>query len=214
MRESGPVRIARESARVFPRRPFTVLDELILIIPLAVAIVVTVAFLSHENPLSAYRGQASIWLVLDWVPVVLLGLVPRYAALGMVALLVLRLRRPRPGWRRLSRQPGAVACAAATAALLAGGVLVLSRYMSMANPIGSNPVNIPLVHMPNELAWGPHDWPILESRIPPAVVSAWFVLALCGRWRAEPSWMDRTGRVFGSFWVGLWMFRWYLVVWS
>lgn len=214
MRESGSVRNAHQSARGFPRRPFTVLDELVLMVPLAAAIMVTGAFVTYENPPSSNGTQAMIWQVLDWVPVVVLGLVPRYTAMGMVALLVLRLRRPRPGWRRLSRQPGAVACAAATAALLAGGVLVLSRYMSMANPMGSNRVNIPLVHMPNELAWGSHDWPVLESRIPPAVVSAWLVLAFCGRWRAEPSWIDRTGRVFGSFWVGLWMFRWYLVVWS
>lgn len=118
-----------------------------------------------------------------------------------------------PGLAEAMRQPGTVACAAASAVLLAGGLFVLSRYASMANPIGSDRMNV-LVHMPNDLAWGSHDWPVLESRIPPAVVSAWVTLALCGRWRAESSWIDRTGRVFGSFWVGLWMFRWYLVLGS
>jgi len=181
-------------------------------IPPAAAIVVTGAFLSHESPLSAHRTHGLIWQALDWVPVVLLGLVPRYTAMGMVALLVLRLRRPRPGWRRLSRQPGAVACAAATAALMAGGVLVVSYYLSMVNPIGSTALNVP-VHMPNEWTLGRHDWPIIESRIPTAVIAAWLALALSGRWRAEPRWIDRIGRVFGSFWVGLGLFRWYLVLW-
>jgi hypothetical protein len=213
MNGSGPVRKPHEALRKFPTRPFTVLDELVLIIPLAAAIAITGTFMTNENPLFSHPRQALIWKALDWVPVVVLGLAPRYAAMGMVALLVLRLRRPRPSWRRLARQPGTVACAAASAALLAGGLYVISRHASMANPIGSDRINV-LVHMPNDLAWGSHDWPILESRIPPAVVSAWVTLAFCGRWCAESSWIDRTGRLFGSFWVGLWMFRWYLALGS
>jgi hypothetical protein len=214
MQDSSPVRNSSERDRVLSRSQFTVLDELVLIIPLAAAIVVARAFLTYEYPLGPHRSQDLVWRALDWVSIVLLGLAPRFAAMGMVALLILRLRRPRPSWRKLARQPGTVACAAATAALLTGTVFVLARYVSAINPIGSNPFSSIPTHMPNDLAWGTHDWPIIEARIPQAVVSAWVTLALCGTARAEPSWIDRTGRVFGSYWVGLWMFRWCLALWS
>ena len=91
-------------------------------------------------------------------------------------------------------------------------MLVLARYLSVANPIGGIPVG--LAHIPNEWTLGRHDWPILESRIPLAVITSWLALLLSGRWRAEPSWLDRAGRVFGCYWVGLWLFRWYLVLLS
>ena len=45
-----------------------------------------------------------------------------HLAASTLALLVVRLRRPRP--RRLARQPGLIACAVATAAMLAVGVRV------------------------------------------------------------------------------------------
>ena len=34
-----------------------------------------------------------------------------------------------------------------------------------------------------------------------AVACVWIVLWLSGVWRAEPSWIDRTGRVLGIYWV-------------
>jgi hypothetical protein len=34
-----------------------------------------------------------------------------------------------------------------------------------------------------------------------AVVVSWLTLALIGRWRPEPSWVDRWGRVLGFTWI-------------
>jgi hypothetical protein len=34
-----------------------------------------------------------------------------------------------------------------------------------------------------------------------AVVVAWVILLLSGRWRSEPSWIDRLGRALGVFWI-------------
>jgi hypothetical protein len=36
-----------------------------------------------------------------------------------------------------------------------------------------------------------------------AVIVAWSVLWANRRWRPEPSWIDRTGRLLGVYWVGL-----------
>jgi hypothetical protein len=33
------------------------------------------------------------------------------------------------------------------------------------------------------------------------IISAWFVLAVSGRWRPEPSWIDRSGRVLAIAWI-------------
>jgi hypothetical protein len=35
-----------------------------------------------------------------------------------------------------------------------------------------------------------------------AVAAAWMALLLTGRWRAEPSWIDRAGRILGVLWIG------------
>lgn len=90
-----------------------------------------------------------------------------------------------------------MACAAATAAIAAGGLIVLSRRVSQALLLGS--FNFP-------------DWAIVESRVPAAVVAAWTALALSGRWRPEASWLDRAGCVCGGVWVVLWIFRWYFLL--
>jgi hypothetical protein len=35
-----------------------------------------------------------------------------------------------------------------------------------------------------------------------AVLGGWAVLVLSGRWRPEPSWIDRAGRIIGATWIG------------
>ena len=34
-----------------------------------------------------------------------------------------------------------------------------------------------------------------------AVAAAWLTLMIGRRWRPEPSWVDRSGRLIGSFWL-------------
>jgi hypothetical protein len=98
-----------------------------------------------------------------------------------LALLVIRLRRPRPPLRRLGRQPGCVACAIT--------VLVIPLAI-----VGMLPILI-------WADWGPQL--LFSSAVSPAtpVAAAWVTLALAGRWHPEPSWIDRLGRAFGILWV-------------
>ena len=44
---------------------------------------------------------------------------------------------------------------------------------------------------------------LTESQVPCqlSVAAAWVSLALSGRWRSEPSWIDRTGRVLGVYFL-------------
>jgi hypothetical protein len=37
--------------------------------------------------------------------------------------------------------------------------------------------------------------------IPPAVGGIWLTLIASGRWRVEPSWIDRFGRAIGFYWI-------------
>ena len=44
-------------------------------------------------------------------------------------------------------------------------------------------------------------WILLLSFTGWAVSAAWVVLRLAGAWRAEPGWIDRTGRALGIYWI-------------
>jgi hypothetical protein len=137
-----------------------------------------------------------VLIVFEGLPIFFFGLLPRYVTLGMAALLAIGLHQPHVNRRRLSRQPGLVACAAASAASLAGGLIALSQNLFRERPVPE---------------FDAHDWPIMEARIGPAVLAAWVVLLVSGRWRSESNWIDRAGRVFGAFWILLWLIRWYLI---
>lgn len=139
-------------------------------------------------------GLAMDWVILAGISVarywvsqtidaVLVVALPHLVA-WTFALVAIRLRAPRPGFRRLARQPGFVACgAAAPAALLCAGsglgfLVSGSRFrVGPASFIGYTP----------ELCF--------------SVVGAWLALAASGRWKAEPSWIDRTGRAIGVLWI-------------
>ena len=40
-----------------------------------------------------------------------------------------------------------------------------------------------------------------KDMIGSAVAVSWLILWLGGGWRAEPSWIDRLGRLLGVFWI-------------
>ena len=119
-----------------------------------------------------------------------------------IAVAILRVRRPRPSWRRIARQPGMTALMAALLFLpvaLPPIVLFADFSYQMRNPGKSFWVE--------DETWA--DLPIalfvfLMFAIPApgiAVIVAWTMLAVQGRWRNEPSWIDRAGRVLGVTWI-------------
>jgi hypothetical protein len=109
------------------------------------------------------------------------------------AFLITRLRAPRPRWRRLVLQPGFVAAVAALSILTAESVLLFGCAWIDGRFGWSSPQSISLFVVNGVV--------LLAHRAGSAVAVAWCTLALSGRWRAEPSWVDRWGRTLGCTWI-------------
>jgi hypothetical protein len=52
-------------------------------------------------------------------------------------------------------------------------------------------------------------WITISTRNAYAIAGAWTLLALSRRWKPDPGWIDRLGRLLGSCWIG-WMLFWML----
>ena len=125
---------------------------------------------------------------------------PALASIG-VALFVCRLRSPRPTLRRLARQPGTVAPACmilsfATegAILLAGRALkpVVDRLWPIIPRLGGDAFTI---------TYSSLLWTFTTIDPGPIIVASWISLMAVGRWKPEPTWIDRTGRCLGACWI-------------
>ncbi|MDG3007850.1 hypothetical protein [Paludisphaera mucosa] len=102
----------------------------------------------------------------------------------MAALIPIRLIAPRPPRRRLAAQPGMAAACSTSLVMAFAAVVALVVPLMMSS------------------AWMGLRADLIEARIlgiPAAVslaiLSSWTTLALGGRWRPEPSWIDRLGRL-------------------
>lgn len=93
--------------------------------------------------------------------------------------LIMRLRRPRPPWRALLIQPGMVA-----ALSMVFGLFWLNGLVAILFPDWLAPI--------------PRPWIAVGG----SVAAAWLVLALFRRWKAEPGWVDRLGRLLGVIGIG------------
>ena len=132
----------------------------------------------------------------DEMVVVDVSIIAPFLAAATAATLAMRLLRPRPTSRRLFRQPGAVACVAALLAMLIEAGWVASLLARKSWLMGPDEVFV--FHVP---------------QVGFAVVGGWLSLAMAGRWRPEPGWIDRAGRLVGVCWIVatlLWWSRDYL----
>jgi hypothetical protein len=112
-----------------------------------------------------------------------------------LALLALRLRRPLPGFRRLARQPGTAACGAIVLALTFHAAWILPDSLTPIAGLGH--WSEPLIHWYRASNFG---W---MMSVGPCVAVAWLTLALSGRRRAKPDWIDRSGRILCTGWIVL-----------
>ena len=187
-----------------PRR-FTLLDAMALIAAAAVGLAMSrewsrasaesiLARQVEDGPLHAL-APVTREVVLGW-PVV---------AMVTLALVALRLRRPRPRARRLFAPPGAAACliASIARALQAAGASCYWVYLMVKT--GFQYVG---VH------WNYMVYPLLLATASPAVgfavLAAWAWLILTRRWRRERGWLDRAGIVVGWLWIALSLLRLHL----
>jgi hypothetical protein len=105
-----------------------------------------------------------------------------------IACLCLRLRQPRPALRRIARQPGFLACWAASIPILLHAMADLAVGILRDDDLRST-----LARM---------EWQA-TSCCGYIVAGVWGALALGGRWRAEPGWIDRLGIGIGLAWIAL-----------
>lgn len=166
-------------SRVVARcRPVTVLDLMILVAATAVGL-----GLDRSFPVLGRHGIPAPWA----------AELPCLAA-WTVAALALRLRRPRPAFRLLMRQPGAVAS------------LVVVLLVALVGAFGAVAVGV---------KWGLNSYGVQTGGNIPisllilfgllvavsGVVGAWLGLAFSSRRRTEPGWIDLLGRALGTLWV-------------
>jgi len=166
----------------FSSRTFSLGDAMILILALALGLglarpyIILFANYIHTAPNKYFQtldGTVSLGGSLNLIMLYFLYFL-------LPAFLILRLRRPRPPMHSLVRQPGFAACAAPVACYLA------ALPWSLLNPF------VPAGEV-IELAG--------QMLVAAATPLAWFFLAVTRRWAAEPSWIDRLGRILGALWM-------------
>jgi hypothetical protein len=106
-----------------------------------------------------------------------------------LAVLIIRLRPPRPRRVRLMCQPGMLAVATATAytAVIGAGFLLAFLIRAKYKP-----------------AWSDYTAQAIDlDSTAKAIAAAWLILVLSGRWRPERTCIDRLGCLIGIAWIAL-----------
>ena len=124
-------------------------------------------------------------------PGVAIAHVTRSVALPLSWMVVALSSVGRGPGRRRPRPPGLAAC---VGVIVATGIS-LSFW-----------VHVVITSIPG-IGWADEPWEFIAQQIidptPPAIAvgSVWAVLALDRRWRPEPGWLDRLGRILGAYWL-------------
>jgi hypothetical protein len=174
-----------------PRR-FALVDTMILVAALSVGSLAVRATLPTLDSMqfNLSRAQSPGMRRFLALKIGLSAFIPYLAALTP-AMLILRLRQPRPTLRHVGRQPGMVACTVATIAMA-----IETLWIGSLLWIGSGFIHAETIFVG------------YAQQVSFAVVGAWLALALSGRWRTENSWIDRLGCLFGWLWVGVTVLNW------
>jgi hypothetical protein len=163
-------------------RHFSLADALVLIAALGLALdylrmvaPAMVVSYSHLGSSSAFLRIYILWLW-TW---------PVFLSAGSLALLVIRLLPPRPGLRRVARQPGLIASASAS-----GAVAILSAFEVTRL---ANHGTLSRIHSELTSSWA--------DSCGLVVFGAWLPLILGASWRREPGWIDLWGTIIGFAWL-------------
>jgi hypothetical protein len=178
---SGPV--------VAGGRPFRLVDAMILTAATAVGFAGARWLAGGLGPLGIelWRGCLASWTG-AFQSLVMLGW-PLPAAWS-AALIPIRLIAPRPPRRRWAARPG---MAAACSTTLAGAVLAAAAFIPPAVSEGGQGMRV----------GGDYTalWTLaVAPSVGLAILASWATLAAGGRWRPEPTWIDRLGRLVAFVW--------------
>jgi hypothetical protein len=187
-------------------RPLRLSDAMLLVIAVAVGL---------------WRNQVVSYSAFPWTTVKLhfsveyaLILVMPHVGATTVAVLAMRMMKPRPSFRGLGHQPGAVACLVASAALLLIALWFATTMMTgRALAFSQNVTRLPgggviasggVLRFPDTGRW----LIVYGDRVGFTVAGAWLYLSLAGLWRSEATWIDRLGRAMGWLWIILAVALW------
>jgi hypothetical protein len=199
-------------------RKFLLSDAIVLVAATAVGLDLVKPFSAAMTPVRWTPPFPFGSRFLGWIEGVWVGLVlaSHFAVAWTLAILGLRLRRPRAPWRRLVRQPGLVAGLMVASVLvlrLLGFATMCVRVLGQSNlrnvtSLGGGGIGRAgggaFMGLPEGYLWFDFDHFLnTMAMIGVAVGSGWVLLLVSGRWRAEPSWIDRAGRVLGWFWIAI-----------
>ncbi len=167
-------------------RPLTLVDLMILVAATALGCAGILRFGITAGELSSlfadviagrWSGELGLQLAILSLP---------FGLAWTLALIALRLRRPRPPWRILARQPGFLAACMAGLAFaglllpLLGGILLGVAPSDRVQVLAAASFGLAAAAM---------------------LSGAWLTLIVTRRWRAERSWPDRLGRALGAYWI-------------
>jgi hypothetical protein len=188
------------------RRKLTIMDGILLLAAIGVGLAIARQHHRAVVELPSWHRGMSFMEVWYWTYHKSCVLQISSMPLSMM-LLILRLRQPRPRFKRLMRQPGTVACWAVffVVGLRILGVLegaLLARIVGVrwhemvfdwpwVDEFGWDA--LPLV----VFTWAQD----LAPQMCLAVAVTWSLLAVSGQWHPEPSWIDRMGRVIGIYYI-------------
>ncbi len=186
-------------------RRFTLLDGMILIVALGL-ILGAARWLYEEGSvwsliLTFKTDFAWEWDRFDYLALGLLVSATAVAVPTTLAVLAMRLRKPRPRWRKLIRQPGLVACLMLLPSWAAALAFTVINVLSIDQTMPEFKNGTTYAQQGGVWVQGFAEWSSLLGGF--AVLIAWGTLALAGRWRAEPTWLDRLGRLVGLAWIAM-----------
>jgi hypothetical protein len=188
------------------RRAFTLFDALVLVAATAAGLAglryalgdLTDVRGELEESLAALTapdaGRSWFWRIFAGYGLTMTVLVP-FCWSWTLALLGLRLRKPRLSRRQLGSQPGSVACFAAGITLVPAlvfltGIEMLSWLLfdiKYDSPVWEKGLGFFFVLLPAVTGI--------------AVGGGWMTLLVGRRCRSEPTWIDRAGRGLGVYWI-------------
>jgi hypothetical protein len=187
------------------RRRFTLSDGMALIAATAAGFALSREW-SRMN--DRWNGAAIDWGLLPSLAPLSREVVLGWPAVTVVtaALVLLRLRPPRPRRRRLFAPPGVVACVVATCVV----VLDLADHaIRMIEDYRQYPQAQHVAARWYEVEMRAFST-VASTSVGYAVAAAWIAMALARRWRPERSWIDRAGIVVGCLWIALVLIRFQL----
>jgi hypothetical protein len=116
-----------------------------------------------------------------------------------IALTLLWLRQPRVAFRKLSRYPGALACAAVTAWVITAVAFRVVFYLLVSSLPGGHA---------EWFSWLPDLFSNIEDDLSryarprgEAIAVCWIILWISGRWRPQATWLDQLSRLVAVIWL-------------